>query len=160
MKGKSLSHVRLFTTPWTAAHQAPWSMGFSRQEYWSGSPVPSPKGSTGATNPNLADLSFPEEPPSAQDPKDAQKIILAPERGNILLTEGTVLAKLRSKRDRDRCPLRGSGKSLTQLDFKFMLTDTIDEARELRRNRFYGKQQVILENLNFKNTCIPVADSF
>ena len=33
---KSLSRVRLFVTPWTAAHQAPLSMGFSRQEYWSG----------------------------------------------------------------------------------------------------------------------------
>ena len=39
---KSLSHVRLFATPWTAAHQAPPSMGFSRQEYWSGLPFPSP----------------------------------------------------------------------------------------------------------------------
>ena len=39
---KPLSRVRLFTTPWTAAHQAPPSMGFSRQEYWSGVPVPSP----------------------------------------------------------------------------------------------------------------------
>ena len=38
----SLSHVRFFTTPWTAAHQAPPSMGFSRQEYWSGVPSPSP----------------------------------------------------------------------------------------------------------------------
>ena len=34
--------VRLFTTPWTAAHQAAPSMGFSRQEYWSGVPLPSP----------------------------------------------------------------------------------------------------------------------
>ena len=41
-KGKSLSCVRLFVTPWTAAHQAPLSMGFSRQEYWSGVPLPSP----------------------------------------------------------------------------------------------------------------------
>ena len=39
---KLLSHVRLFTTPWTAAYQAPLSMGFSRQEYWSGLPLPSP----------------------------------------------------------------------------------------------------------------------
>ena len=39
---KSLSRVRLFVTPWTAAHQAPQSMGFSRQEYWSGLPFPSP----------------------------------------------------------------------------------------------------------------------
>ena len=37
-----VSHVRLFKTPWTAAHQAPLSMGFSRQEYWSGLPFPSP----------------------------------------------------------------------------------------------------------------------
>ena len=42
VKGKSLSHVRLFATPWTAAYQAPPSMGFSRQEYWSGVPLPSP----------------------------------------------------------------------------------------------------------------------
>ena len=35
------SRVRLFATPWTAAHQAPPSMGFSRQEYWSGVPLPS-----------------------------------------------------------------------------------------------------------------------
>ena len=42
MKVKSLSRVRLFATPWTAAHQAPPSMGFSRQEYWSGVPLPSP----------------------------------------------------------------------------------------------------------------------
>ena len=39
---KSLSHVRLVVTPWTAAHQAPPSMGFSRQEYWSGVPLLSP----------------------------------------------------------------------------------------------------------------------
>ena len=42
MKVKLLSHVSLVATPWTAAHQAPPSMGFSRQEYWSGVPLPSP----------------------------------------------------------------------------------------------------------------------
>ena len=41
-KVKSLSHIRLLATPWTAACQAPPSMGFSRQEYWSGVPLPSP----------------------------------------------------------------------------------------------------------------------
>ena len=41
VKVKSLSHVRLFATPWIAAYQAPPSMGFSRQEYWSGVPLPS-----------------------------------------------------------------------------------------------------------------------
>ena len=43
VKVKSLSHVRPSATPWTAAYQAPLSMGFSRQEYWSEVPLPSPK---------------------------------------------------------------------------------------------------------------------
>ena len=43
VKVKLLSRVRLFATPWTAAYQALPSMGFSRQEYWSGVPLPSPK---------------------------------------------------------------------------------------------------------------------
>ena len=42
-KVKSLSHVRLFATPWTIAYQAPPSMGFSWQEYWSGLPLLSPE---------------------------------------------------------------------------------------------------------------------
>ena len=45
-KGKSLSYVWLLVTPWTAAYQAPPSMGFSRQEYWSGVPLPSLKTSS------------------------------------------------------------------------------------------------------------------
>ena len=40
---KSLSHVQHFAISWTVAHQAPPSMGFSRQEYWSGLPFPSPE---------------------------------------------------------------------------------------------------------------------
>ena len=43
MKAKSLSHVWLLATPWTAAYQAPLSMRFSRQEYWSGVPLSSPE---------------------------------------------------------------------------------------------------------------------
>ena len=42
VKVKSLSRVRLFATPRTLTYQAPWSMGFPRQEYWSGLPFPSP----------------------------------------------------------------------------------------------------------------------
>ena len=42
VKVKSLSRVGLFVTPWTVAYQVPPSMGFSRQEYWSGLPFPSP----------------------------------------------------------------------------------------------------------------------
>ena len=42
VKVKSLSRVQLFATPWTVTHQAPLSMGFCRQEYWSGLPFPSP----------------------------------------------------------------------------------------------------------------------
>ena len=43
MNVKSLSYVQLLVTPWTAAYQAPPSMGFSRQETWSGLPLPSPE---------------------------------------------------------------------------------------------------------------------
>ena len=50
VKVKSLSRVWLFTTPWTAAHQAPLPMGFSRQEYWSRVPLPSPLKSLEAFN--------------------------------------------------------------------------------------------------------------
>ena len=48
VKVKLLSRVQLLATPWTAAYQAPLSMGFSRQEYWSGVPLPSP-----TVNPSL-----------------------------------------------------------------------------------------------------------
>ena len=50
MKGKSLSRVQLPVTLWTVAHQAPPSMGFSRQEYWSGVPLPSPDFGTNSIN--------------------------------------------------------------------------------------------------------------
>ena len=53
VKVKSLSHVWLLATPWTAAHQAPASMGFSRQEYWSGVPLPSP--ASGSSHHHLGD---------------------------------------------------------------------------------------------------------
>ena len=54
MTVKSLSRVRLFVTPWTVAYQAPQSMGFSRQEYWSRLPFPSPGDlPTQGSNPGL-----------------------------------------------------------------------------------------------------------
>ena len=64
---KLLSHVHLFATPWTVAYQAQPSMGFSRQEYWSGLPFPSPGGlpSPGIEPgpPTLQADAFPSEPP-------------------------------------------------------------------------------------------------
>ena len=59
---KSLSHDRLFATPWTITYQNPLSMGFCRQEYWSGLPFPS----TQRSNPGLPHLqadALPSEPP-------------------------------------------------------------------------------------------------
>ena len=50
-----LSCVQLFVTPWTVAHQAPLSMGFSRQEYWHGLPFPSPGY---LTDPGIKPISF------------------------------------------------------------------------------------------------------
>ena len=71
-KVKSLSHVRLFATPWTVARQAPPSMGFSRQEYWSGLPFLSPgdlpNPGIEPTSPALrADTLTSEPPGKAQD---------------------------------------------------------------------------------------------
>ena len=64
---KLLNHVRLFATPWTVACQAPLSMGFSRQEYWSGLPFPSPGDLSDSgiepRSPSLQADALPSEPP-------------------------------------------------------------------------------------------------
>ena len=64
---KSLSRVRLFVTPWTVAHQAPPSMEFSSQEYWSGFPFPSPGDlpdpGIEPGSPTLQAEALPSEPP-------------------------------------------------------------------------------------------------
>ena len=79
---KLLSHVRLFASPWTVAHQAPPSMEFSRQEYWSGLPFPSPGDlpdpGLEARSPALRADTLPSEPPGNQpeNPKDLIKKLL------------------------------------------------------------------------------------
>ena len=64
---KSLSRVRVFATPWTVAYKAPLSMGFSRQEYWSGLPFPSPgdlpNPGIEPGSPSLQADALPSEPP-------------------------------------------------------------------------------------------------
>ena len=62
VKVKSPSRVRLPLTPWTAAHQAPPSMGFSRQEYWSGVPLPSPQSGLGSCFPDIQWCDYVNEP--------------------------------------------------------------------------------------------------
>ena len=70
MKVKSLSHVRVFATPWTAVYQAPLPMGFSRQRYWNGLPLPSPELTAIFSQNNL--LSFlPYKEPLLQSPVPA-----------------------------------------------------------------------------------------
>ena len=67
LKVKSLSRVQLFATPWTVAYQAPPSMGFSRQECWSGLPFPSPGDLSNPgiepRSPALRADALPSEPP-------------------------------------------------------------------------------------------------
>ena len=62
-----MCHVRLFATPWTVTYQAPVSIGFSRQEYWSGLPFPSPgdlpNPGLELRSPALQADSLPSEPP-------------------------------------------------------------------------------------------------
>ena len=69
------SRVQLFATPWTVAHQASLSMGFSRQEYWSGLPFPSPGNlpdpGVEPGSPTLQADSLPSEPPGEQTPNHA-----------------------------------------------------------------------------------------
>ena len=64
---KSLSHVRFFAAPWTVVYQAPPSMEFSRQEYWSGLPFPSPEDlpdpGLKPWSPTLQADALPSEPP-------------------------------------------------------------------------------------------------
>ena len=72
---QSLSHVQLFVTPWTVAHQAPLSVGFSRQEYWRELPFPSPRDlpNSGFAPESFAfqENSLPSEPP--RKPKGSLK---------------------------------------------------------------------------------------
>ena len=70
VKVKSLSHVWLLATPWTAAYQAPPSMGFSRQEYWSGLPLPSLR------SPALQANSLPSEQPGKPRQGDVRQPVL------------------------------------------------------------------------------------
>ena len=67
LKVKSLSHVQFFATPWTVAYQAPPSIEFSRQEYWSGLPFPSPGDlpdpGIKPRSPTLQEDALPSEPP-------------------------------------------------------------------------------------------------
>ena len=77
---KSLSRVRLFATLWTVAHQAPLSIGFSRQECWSGLPFPSPGDLPDAgiepRSPSLQADALTSEPPEKEsfhsNPKERQ----------------------------------------------------------------------------------------
>ena len=66
---KSLSYFQLFATPWTVAYQAPPSMGFSRQKYWSGLPFPSPGNlpdpGMEPGSPALQAYAWPSEPPGS-----------------------------------------------------------------------------------------------
>ena len=68
---KLLSCVQLFATPWTVAYQAPQSMEFSRQEYWSGLPFPSPGDLSNPgvepRSPTLQADALPSEPPGNKD---------------------------------------------------------------------------------------------
>ena len=75
---KSLSRVQLFVTPWTVAYQAPPSMEFSRQEYWSGLPFPSPRNlpdpGIEPGSPTLRADALPSEPPGKPEVKLTVKV--------------------------------------------------------------------------------------
>ena len=86
---KLLSRVRLFATPWTVAHEAPPSMEFSRQEYWSGLPFPSlgdlPNLGIELRPSALQVDSLPSEQPGK--PKNTEVLSLSLLQGNLLIQE-------------------------------------------------------------------------
>ena len=95
-KVKSVSRVRLLVTPWTAAYQAPPSMGFSRQEYWSGLPLPSPMLALCTLNMSQWEydtlflcFSFPNQKPKSSHEKNTRKMPINKHSINFL----TVLFK-------------------------------------------------------------------
>ena len=79
VKVKSLSRVRLFATPWTVAYQAPPSIEFSRQEYWSGLPFPSPGDLPDPGNkpgcPQCRQMVYPLESPGNPVTKQYKRVI-------------------------------------------------------------------------------------
>jgi len=91
---KSLSPVRLFVTPWTVAYQAPQSVEFSRQEYWSGLPFPSPgdlpNPGIEPRSPALQADSLPSEPPG--------KDLLGIRKSNRVLGNNMSVKKKKSNR--------------------------------------------------------------
>ena len=95
VKVKSLSHVRLFSTPWTVAYQAPPSMGFSRQEYWSGVPFPSPgdlpNPGIEPRSPALQADALPSEPPGKPNVHEFEQTLENPT--NITQEDEETLAK-------------------------------------------------------------------
>ena len=93
VKVKSLSRVRLFAIPWTVAYQAPLSMGFSRQQYWSALPFPSPGDlpdpGIEPGSPTLQADTLPSEPPAVNPLYTFSKVnflILYQEKCSSVLT--------------------------------------------------------------------------
>ena len=107
MKVKSLSRVQLFGTPWTTVHQAPLSMGFPRQEYWSELPFPSPgdlpNPGIEPRSPTLRADALPSEPPG----KTHRKPIKPRDKELALFTEATgALPVSGGSEDAERLPVQ------------------------------------------------------
>ena len=131
MKVKSLSSVRLSATPWTAAHQVPPSMGFSRQEYWSGSPLPYIYfpilyGFFLPHLPSFLPSSYPSTYPSIHPPTQSASlpaILYQPSRGKKLSWVTIWLTQKMSSLDLLRCPCcslgYGSSCFLVQFDKQY-----------------------------------------
>ena len=106
MKVKSLSHVRLFATPWTVAHQAPQSMEFSRKEYWSGLPSPPPGD---LPNPGI-------EPGSPTWQADA--LLSEPPGSLIIFNMVSAVATLQGKDSPPHLPTGDASQKLAELVFQ------------------------------------------
>ena len=101
VKVKSLSRVQLFATPWTVAHQAPPSMGFSRQEYWSGLPFPSPGDlpdpGIKPRSPTLQADALTSEPPGKPTFCNKKGLLLLEKASQIYRSNNNFLCKFHTK---------------------------------------------------------------
>ena len=98
---KSLSCARLFATPYTIAYKAPLSMEFSRQEYWSGLPFPSPRDLPEPRSPALQADALPSEPPGKPPHSHYQCLNKRPKPLKLLLNDAKCWCSLVGEKTRE-----------------------------------------------------------
>ena len=142
VKVKSLSRVWILASPWTVAHQAPPSMGFSRQECWSGVPLPSP----GTSLENVKEVRFPFTQQRSQGPQTSCSfgLLRSDSRMHFLVNREELLYA--KSLLRWRCPSSRKPEVCTAISFGFRLRTLVaSEFLRLVQETWRKKTTVLLE---------------